>query len=375
LLEIKPDCRHYRGDRPCIHNRLCEGCRHYDPWKEKILIIKTAAMGDVLRTTTILPALRAKYPGSKVTWLTDPASAPLLYGNSLIDEIVLMDASTVPALLPRKFDIVLSLDKEKACSGLAMILNAGTKLGMGLSEHGTAYPLNAEAEYAFSLGLSDDLKFRKNQKTYVSLLMDICGLEGEPASPRIELSAAEMEESARLLGTVVDSGKKRIGVVVGAGSVFANKTPSPEKWREIITAVEAEPGAGYEIILLGGPGEKEKIEAVKSTGGRLLSVEPVENVRLFAGVISQMDGLICGDTLAMHIACAVNVPALVLFGPTCPNEIDLFSNGVKLVSPIDCAPCYLRVCDKKPNCMDVISAEEAGMKATELFNRGWPYIK
>ncbi|MFA6449151.1 MAG: glycosyltransferase family 9 protein, partial [bacterium] len=170
MFELKLDCRHYRGDKPCAFNRLCAGCSHYDAWGKKILIIKTAAMGDALRTTSILPALLNKYPGAKITWVAGEKAEPLLRGNPDIAEIVLMDSGALSKLLPRKFDIILSLDKTAAECGIASILGASEKRGMGLSPEGVPYPLNPEAEYYFSLGLSDEMKFRKNQKTYIEMI-------------------------------------------------------------------------------------------------------------------------------------------------------------------------------------------------------------
>ena len=62
---IAYDCRHFLGDRPCAwHKReglLCT-CEHYEPITQRVLIVKLDAMGDVLRTTALLPArLRAEY--------------------------------------------------------------------------------------------------------------------------------------------------------------------------------------------------------------------------------------------------------------------------------------------------------------------------
>jgi heptosyltransferase-2 len=58
----------------------------------------------------------------------------------------------------------------------------------------------------------------------------------------------------------------------------------------------------------------------------------------------------------MHLAVATGRRTVAIFGPTCAQEIDLFGRGEKIVSPIDCAPCYLRACDKAPHCQDMIPA-------------------
>jgi heptosyltransferase-2 len=67
--------------------------------------------------------------------------------------------------------------------------------------------------------------------------------------------------------------------------------------------------------------------------------------------------VVTGDTLALHLSLALKRPVVALFGPTCPQEISLFGLGEKIMTPLDCGPCYLRTCGKKPNCMDSITLE------------------
>jgi heptosyltransferase-2 len=77
----------------------------------------------------------------------------------------------------------------------------------------------------------------------------------------------------------------------------------------------------------------------------------------FCALVSNVDALVSGDTLAMHIAIALRVPVVALFGPTVSQEIELYGRGSKIKTSIDCAPCYRRSCDRTPNCMDAIGAE------------------
>jgi len=80
-MEWKFDCRFFRGDKPCRYKRICaesdkEECPQYKPRGKKILIIKLAAIGDVLRTTPVLSALKKKYPQSHLTWLSEEKTSP-----------------------------------------------------------------------------------------------------------------------------------------------------------------------------------------------------------------------------------------------------------------------------------------------------------
>src|SRR5436190_16855412 len=89
--EIAWNCRFFLGDRPCIwHKRngaVCT-CDHYEPVEQRILVIKLDAMGDVLRSTALLPPLAEQHPRAAVTWITRKESVPLLSRNPYIAEVL-----------------------------------------------------------------------------------------------------------------------------------------------------------------------------------------------------------------------------------------------------------------------------------------------
>ena len=80
--ELKTDCRQFKSDRPCApHKRTgvtCPTCTEYDPVQTRVLVVKLAALGDVLRTTALLPAIHAAFPGCHVTWITAPGAVSLM---------------------------------------------------------------------------------------------------------------------------------------------------------------------------------------------------------------------------------------------------------------------------------------------------------
>ncbi|MBI5199796.1 MAG: glycosyltransferase family 9 protein, partial [Nitrospirae bacterium] len=65
--EIRFDCKYFIGEKPCRFKLECNGCDRYSPMGVRICIIKFGALGDVLRTTPLLYALREKYPQCHIT--------------------------------------------------------------------------------------------------------------------------------------------------------------------------------------------------------------------------------------------------------------------------------------------------------------------
>jgi ADP-heptose:LPS heptosyltransferase len=376
------DCRHFRGERPCavgVQGVCPAGCARYRGVGKRILVIKLGALGDVIRTAALLPELKAAWPESQVTWVSRPAGVRMLGNHPLIDRLLPFDAETICHLECERFDLCLSLDKEPAPAALAMRVHAAERRGIGLSRFGTVFPLNEECAAYFRLGLDDELKFRRNQKTHQELIYEAVGLTYRGQRYRVypgPVHRRGAEQRWRALH--VEPGEQVIGLNTGAGDAFANKTWRPDKFARLARALVGE--RGWRVALLGGSREAAVNRAVAAAcaalvapPGRMAVVNvcaddgaPALHELEFAALVERCSVLVTGDTMAMHLAIALGVPCVALFGPTCAQEIDFYGRGTKIPTRLPCAPCYRRVCDKSPNCMDDISVSEV-VKAVERW--------
>lgn len=356
-LKLELDCRHYLGDRPCAKG-CAGGCEHFEPMGYRILLIKLGALGDVIRTEALLPGLKDAYPESHITWVSKISGCRILANNPLIDRLLEYNAETISRLQCERFDLLINLDKEPGSAALAMQVQAPDKRGIGLSSHGTVYPLNEQAHYYFALGLSNDLKFNDNQWTYQKLIYDALGLSYEGQRYTIFPSKADHAYVAELLSrAAVNDGERILGLNTGAGSAFANKTWPPDRF--VTLAKNLLSRGDCRIMLLGGPDEVARNDWIaKRLPPGVIHPGCDHSELQFAALIKRCCAILSGDTTGMHVAVALRVPVVALFGPTCPQEIDLFGRGLKLISKIDCAPCYKRHCDFAPNCMDMITVSQ-----------------
>lgn len=362
---IAPDCRHYRGDKPCVENRLCTGCQKYDPFVNRICIVKLGALGDVVRTLCILPALTKQYPNAHITWVSKAAGCRMIQRHPLINRTLEFGAITAMMLTQERFDLVVSLDKEPEPCSLAMGLTAAKKIGMGLSAHGTPIPLNPEAHNYFLLGLSDELKFHKNTKSYPQLVHEALGLTYDWSPYELPVDAAVREKlSLALFQHQTTPHAPVVGVNVGAGKVFANKMWSPAMTADAIRFFkQSSPDA--RVLLLGGPDERAAVDAILAD---LTNTDDQANVTdagtdhdeaSFVALVDLCDVLFSGDTMAMHVAVARKKAVVAFFGPTCDQEIELFGRGIKLVAKTACSPCYKRACDHNDDCLKQITPQMA----------------
>lgn len=352
------NCRHFRGDRPCAlgYPGLCEAaCSGFAPLGARVLVIKLGALGDVIRTAAILPGLHDALGACHITWVTRPEGVRMLANHPQIDRLLPFGAETLAHLELEQFDLCVSLDKEPAPAGLAMRVRAHERRGIGLSSFGTPVPLNPECESYFRLGLDDEMKFRGNPLSYAELIYQAIGLpyRGQRYTLYPDQRARRAADAACARAGVARD-KTLVGLNTGSGGVFANKNWPPEKFLRLARALRQRPDIC--VGLLGGPRERALNHELAARAG-VIDLGSDHDELTFAALVARCGVVLTGDTLALHVAVAMGVPVVALFGPTCPQEIDLFGRGQKLVTPLECSPCYRRACDKSPNCMDTIGLE------------------
>jgi heptosyltransferase-2 len=353
---IRNDCAHFRGDKPCRFKRVCEDCPRFEPVGPRVLVIKCRAQGDVLRTTVLLPALKRRHPESFIAWVADPESLPLLNGNPLVDRIHPFDLENSLALVAQKYDVLISLDKEPGPTALATAIPAARKLGFGMNACGNLTIFNPGSEYAFRLGVDNDLKFYRNRKTYQEIIHEAAELP----YARDEYVFVLPEDAGRKAAAFfrrhrIPTGKPAIGLNTGAGAKFSTKQWPLENYVRLASLLNRELGAS--VFLLGGPRERDFNRAVaQSVRSKIYDTGTDNTLPEFAGFISRLDAVVTSDTLGLHLAIALKKKVVALFGPTCPQEIDLYGRGVKLFAGPDCAPCYRAACPEV-RCMTAITPD------------------
>jgi len=347
-----------RWDRPCApHKRrgkVCSGCDEYDPIQVRVLMVKLAATGDVLRTTSFLPAIHATWPHAKVTWLTRRSAADLFVGNPLVDEVLTTeDAVTAARLATETFDVVLCPDADPDAAVLAAMARGRERRGYVRDGAGQVVPLGPGAAVWLQMGLSDAAK-QANRETYQKLVAEVLGFD--PAlvrEPILVPSAADTASAEAFVAGLPGQGPL-VGLNTGAGGRWAYKQwtrAHQETFLRLCTE------AGLRVLLLGGPEEVQRhadLLAV-SRGRPVYDGGNHNSYGRFAALVDRCRVVVTSDSLAVHVAAARKVPAVVLFGPTSAAEIELYGRGSKIVpADLPCVCCYLPRCDRVPHCQALI---------------------
>lgn len=366
---VIPDCKKFTGYKPCKPYQDCGNCQNRYPCGTKILIINLGAMGAVLMTTTILPALKRKYPESTISWLTEERCLPLLANNPFIEHAVPFNFRSILKLQIMEFDLVCNADKIPEACGLVESLKSKEKLGFGLNANGAIIPLNKGSEYNYWLGLDDELKFKINIRTVPDMLREMFELDRQidpyvvNLTPEEEQFSKEFKIQHGLISPIV-------GINTGSSPAFPNKKFSEEDIMSMVEKIYAIQ-EGRSVLLLGGLEDVERNKMlVKKLGTKVINTPADEGLRRGLTYVNVCDLVITGDSLGMHMAIGLGKYVIARFNITCSNEIELYNRGEKIVSDSACSPCWRQNCDDL-RCLH----EPYGEKIYEAVERAFSHWK
>lgn len=356
---VIPDCKRFTGYKPCFPGTACyKECVDHRPIGKKILIVNLDAMGAVVQTTAMLPAIKRKYPTSHISWITLKNAYRLLDNNPYLDAVYVWEPENWMVLQQMQFDVLYQTDKTKRSCAFGNTIRAKEKLGFGLNVNGQIVPLNSEAHYSYLLGLDDDLKFRKNEKYGTQILQESMKLDFRRDEYVLHLSEEE-EHYCRdyKRQNRLDGGEVIVGFNTGCSYLYPNKKMTIDQHVELIHRLHGTPGV--KLVLVGGPEDTERnAEIVRRVGSKVHSTPTTEGVRRGICYENICDAMITGDSFGMHVAIGLKKHIIAWFGLSCWSEIDVYDRGVKLIPDgLHCAPCWKKQCPYNLECIQMIDLD------------------
>ncbi len=330
---VNQDCRHFRGDIPCSYHKqeniVCEGCPYYDPIKQKILIIKLGAAGDVIRTTPLLRKLKQVYPASHLTWLT---LTPELVPKEWVDQIFPFDRQHILILQASQFDLLINLDKDGEACALASQISARLKKGFGLSQFNKCYPLDQNSESKFLTGIFDSVN-KANTKSYPQEIFEICGFKFQ-GEKYILSNFADQDYKWKIAEP-----PPLVGLNTGCGGRWTARLWSEQNWIDLACQLKNQ---GKGVLILGGPDEHEKnLRIAKKSSATYLGHFPLMQ---FINLVDQCDLVITAVTMATHVAIGLGKKIILFNNIFNKQEFELYGLGEILEPAIKCDCFFVKQC-------------------------------
>ncbi len=329
----------------------------------KILIRATNWVGDAIMALPALRAVRMRFPDAEITILARPYVAAIYKDQEVCDNTMFVEnkRDIVGELRAQKFDVALLLQNAFEAAWIAW--RAGIPERIGYARDGRSLLLTK----AVAVPKPGEIPAHE-QYYYLELLRRAGWLDSLPGESFIKLNVPEENRQRAedfLVSAGVNHGSMRIAIGAGASYGSAKCWP-PDRFAELANRLQMQ--AQADVILFGTSGEA----AVSSAIAAGMDHPPIDltgktAIHDLPAILSQCHLFIGNDSGAMHVAAAVGLPVVAVFGPTDPFGTAPVTPRCSIVQEKTyCSPCFLRRCPTDHRCMTRVTPE-----AVEAAARQW----
>jgi heptosyltransferase-2 len=323
----------------------------------RVLVRAPNWVGDVVLSLPALRDVRRAFPAARLTVLARPWVADLYRGLPEVDEVAESRGSRADVARVRgAFDLAVLLPNSFGAAFVPWA--AGTAERWGYATDGRALLLTRAARVPASVR-------GRSQVYYYRAMLAGVGLD-TTAPPDASYPCPDdwRERGRELLGA---GEGPWLGLNPGAFYGTAKRW-LPERFAAVGDLVAARTGAT--VVLVGGPQERglaERIAAQMTAPARVLTGQT--SLPELVGVLANLRGFVTNDSGPMHLAAALGVPQVAVFGSTDWRETAPFDEKATVIrEETECAPCMLRECPIDHRCMTRVTVDRVAAAAGELFS-------
>jgi heptosyltransferase-1 len=340
----------------------------------RILIVKMWDLGDILTATPLLRALRKRYPEAEIHWLCDSAYALLLVGNPMIDRVIAFDSVSWRAelrclRLPSYLRRTLWLRRELIAEGYDLVINLAADkwwsiwFGVAPKSIGVfsrARPGLPAAVHAIAVAPSANARMH-DARRYL-LAADALGIEG-PHDEQMVIGISS--DHRRAAHSVLRSEPAYMPdwpiVVLHPGAPEAAKRWPLNRYAMLVDRL-----TGFNVAVTGSSHDRIFAERIAAACRRqiVIAAGRLRGVAETAALIERASAVVAGDTSVLHIASALDVPIVGIYGCTRPGDNTPLCGRAEFLydDKTPCGPC------RKSECPRTRSKHMACMQAVTVDN-------
>ena len=329
----------------------------------KLLIRATNWVGDAIIALPALHAVRQRFPQADIAVLALPYVADIYRGQGVADELIGYDRNgehagihgqerLVAELKTQRFDTALLLQNAFDAAWVAWRAGIPERIGYNRDARGVLLTKAIRVPRAGEIPAHE--KFY-----YLELLKRAGWIDSLPDVAEISLNVTE-EQALRAEEKLQSFGAERgpMRIAVGAGASYGSaKCWPPERFATAINQLVKE--RQVQIILFGTPGEAAVSAAIQAGLDKsALDLTGKTEIAELPALLSRCTAFLGNDSGAMHVAAAVGLPVVAVFGPTDPHGTAPVTPRCTIVQEKPyCSPCFLRRCPTDHRCMTAIAPE------------------
>jgi heptosyltransferase-2 len=329
----------------------------------KILVRATNWVGDAIMALPALRAVRERFPEAEIAIVGRPYVADIYRDQEICNQFIPYDPKGLHAGFPgrerlaaelraQKFDVALLLQNAFDAAWLAWRANIPERIGYARDARSflltRAVPLPRHGEIP-----------AHERFYYLELLRRAGWLDSVRDETFIGLHVPE-EKRRNADEFLCNSGVRQgaLRIAIGAGASYGSaKCWPPPRFAEVANRLQSE--ADAEVILFGTDAEANVSTAISAEMRRPpIDLTGKTVIADLPALLSQCHLFIGNDSGAMHVAAAVGLPIVAVFGPTDPDGTAPVTPrcGIVQQKPY-CSPCFLRRCPTDHRCMTAITAD------------------
>jgi heptosyltransferase-1 len=327
----------------------------------KILIVKPSSLGDVVHSLPFLNAVKLSFPNSEIHWVIAKGLEGLLDGNPMINRLIVINkdvwkkiSRTVDTLVEvrrlfkkireERYDLVVDLQGLLRSGLITMASRAPARIGFTEAREGSTFFYTAKVRGGKDLHAVD---------RYLKIAAAL-GCEADGSAFPLPL----IKESDSWVKAFKSDLKEYIVLVPGAR--WATKIWPAENFGKVASLVQVP------SLVVGSRADRGIADkVVEASRGRAVSVAGKTSLMELIEIMRGAKLVISNDSGPMHIAAALGVPVVAIFGPTSPERTGPYGGPHVIVrSGAACAPCFKKKC-RDMKCMKEVTPEEVGKRVKE----------
>ena len=302
---------------------------------QKILIIQTAFIGDVVLATPLIEKLHSFFPDAQIDFLLRKGNEPLLTGHPYIHELLIWDKRKnkqknlfrlISKIRSNHYDKIINVQRFFATGILTAFSGADETIGFDKNPLSRLFTKKIEHRVGGDGAIHETARNLELIRAFT---------DDSLYRPKLYPSAAEFAS--------IDELAKKKFITISPASVWFTKQYPAAQWISFIRKIPA----GYRMYLLGGSGDAALCETIRNTcidleikilAGKLSFLQS-------AALMSQAEMNYVNDSAPMHFASAMNAPVTVVYCSTVPEfgfgPLSDNSHIVEIEQSLDCRPCGL----------------------------------
>jgi lipopolysaccharide heptosyltransferase I len=355
---------------------------------QRILIVRLSALGDVVHALPLLDALRRARPDAHIGWLVEEAAASLLEDHPQLDQVWVAPRGKFKALWKeRRYAAAFRLLQETRRTLRAAEYDLTLDVQCNLRSSFLARSTRAPRRIAFAPPFSKEGAHR--------LATELVPVTGEPQSkverdleilrplgidPTGARSQLAIPEEDRVAARTLRAREgAMVGLHPGVSGFGAFKRWAPERYAALARRLHDD--RGVKSLVTWGPGEEALAQSIVAEAGQGALVAPTtRSLRALGALYEVCDVVVAADTGPLHLAAALGVPTVGLYGPKDPAVYGPWNGktGEKAITVwknVHCSPCKLRRCNDVI-CMPAITVDDVSAALEKpLASAGEPRLQ